>query len=171
MTDALDAAAMIRRNADRLLQTIEDMPGPQWLYRPAPTAWSVSQVVEHVAIANAGIAARVNGGLTTPLGGPCGVDDDEIPYLFYLGDEPPNVSKPTGDWTDIADATQQFASNADVLVDFARGTELDLRQYGAAHPIFGLFDGVQWLLFSGAHIERHRRQLIGYGLRPDFPAR
>jgi hypothetical protein len=37
----------------------------------------------------------------------------------------------------------------------------DLRAIGTPHPVFGLLDGVQWLLFAGAHTERHRAQLIG----------
>jgi len=30
------------------------------------------------------------------------VDDEEIPYLFYRGDEPPHVAAPTGTWIDRA---------------------------------------------------------------------
>ena len=29
------------------------------------------------------------------------------------------------------------------------------------HPVFGLMDGLQWVLFAAAHTERHRAQLIG----------
>ncbi len=35
---------------------------------------------------------------------------------------------------------------------------------------FGVMDGVQWLLFAGAHTERHRRQLLGFERRADFPS-
>jgi hypothetical protein len=130
----------------------------------------VSEVTEHVAISNRGVLGRLTKGLETPLSGPLGVaDDDEIPFLFYLGDEPPNVATPTGEWTDLADGAKQFQANAQAVVDFAGGTDLDLRAHGCNHPIFGVMDGVQWLLFAGAHTERHRRQLIGYQLRSDFP--
>ena len=63
----------------------------------------------------------------------------------------------------------EFDARAQAVVDFASETELDLREHGCSHPIFGVLDGAQWLLFAGAHTERHRRQLIGYQLQPDFP--
>jgi hypothetical protein len=29
-----------------------------------------------------------------------------------------------------------------------------------AHPIFGLLDGVQWLLFAASHHDNHTRDLV-----------
>jgi len=99
------------------------------------------------------------------------VADDEIPYLFYRGDEPPNVSTPTGSWTDIDSATEQFAASAESLATWYAESDLDLRAYAAPHPVFGTLDAMQWLLFAQAHIERHRAQVIGLTQRPGFPPR
>jgi hypothetical protein len=169
VTTSLDAGALMRRRTDRFLECVGGMSDEQWLYRPPSGGWSVSEVTEHVATANRGVLGRLQKGLETPLAGPLGVADDEIPFLFYLGDEPPGVSTPTGEWTDLSAATIEFDARAQGVADFAAQTDLDLRAYGASHPIFGVLDGVQWLLFAGAHTERHRRQLIGYQLLPDFP--
>lgn len=170
MTTRTDATAMIRRNTTRFLDTFVGMPESQWSYRPRAGTWSVSEVVEHVAISHRGIFKRLSAGLTTPMAEPLGIADDEIPYLFYVGDEPPNVSTPTGTWDDIGQAAAAFAASAAGLTDWADATDLDLRAHGAAHPIFGRLDAMQWLLFAGAHSERHRMQLVGYRARPDFPA-
>lgn len=91
--------------------------------------------------------------------------DDEIPYLFYRGDEPPNVSQPTGAWTEIDAAVTALSTSADALIDWYRETDLDLRAWGAAHPVFGVLDAHQWLLFAQAHTERHRAQVVGRHLR------
>jgi hypothetical protein len=146
------------------------MSEAQWLFKPASDAWSASEVTEHVSMANRRIHGRLANGLE-PLAGPPGVADDEIPYLFYRGDEPPNVSTPTGSWTDIGSAAAQFAASAESLATWYAESDLDLRAYGAPHPAFGTLDAMQWLLFAQAHIERHRAQVIGLTRRPGFPPR
>lgn len=162
VTTALDAGVMLRTYSGRFIATIGAMSKQQWSYRAPSGGWSVSEVTEHVAIANEGVFRRLSRGLETPLRDPLGVADDEIPYLFYRGDEPPNVATPTGTWTDIDDGATAFQASARALVGWAADTELDLRSYGASHTVFGLMDGVQWLLFASAHTERHRRQLLGF---------
>ena len=171
VTTALDAEAMLRTYSDRFTTTVGAMSARQWSYRAPSGGWSVSEVTEHVAIANQGVFRRLSRGLETPLRNPLGVTDDEIPYLFYLGDEPPNVATPTGTWTDADDGATTFRASAQALIDWAAESELDLRSYGASHPVFGLMDGVQWLLFASAHTERHRRQLLGFQGQSDYPTR
>jgi hypothetical protein len=45
------------------------------------------------------------------------------------------------------------------VIEWAGNTELDLRSCGFAYPVFGLMDGVQWMLFLYAHTERRRAEL------------
>jgi len=42
------------------------------------------------------------------------------------------------------------------LFMWADEVNIDLRAYGVAHPVFGLMNGMQWVLFAAAHTERHR---------------
>jgi hypothetical protein len=42
---------------------------------------------------------------------------------------------------------------------WARATTADLRAHGLPHPVFGVFDGVQWILFAAAHTDSHLPQL------------
>src|SRR4029453_10105720 len=69
-----------------------------------------SQVAEHVAISNGNLHARLGRRLLgSPLDGRTpDVLDIEIPYLFYRGDEPPNVGKPSGAWTDPREALEKL---------------------------------------------------------------
>jgi hypothetical protein len=135
----------------------------EWNFRPKPQAWSMGDVAEHVSIANQGIVSRLSKTLLgSPLAGRVSdIIDDEIPYLFYRGDEPPNVATPTGVWTSWRDAKSTFKDSANRLLMWADEVTVDLRAYGVAHPVFGLMDGMQWILFAAAHTERHRAQLIG----------
>ena len=129
----------------------------QWAFRPKPGAWSMGDVAEHVTIATQNMAKRLRA--LAPLERAPDVIDDEIPYLFYRGDEPPNVATPTGTWTQWADHAETFRAATAAIREAALAE--GLRTRGAPHPLFGMLDGEQWLIFAGAHIERHRSQLIG----------
>ena len=89
------------------------------------------------------------------------IDDEEIPYLFYRGDEPPHVATPTGTWTDRSVALADLDASVQAFMDDARFEEADPRTVGRPHPVFGLLDGHQWLLFAAAHTLRHHAQVLG----------
>jgi hypothetical protein len=159
---------LLRRSTDRFIEGVAGISAAQFLFRPGAGRWSASEITEHVTIANIGIHARLAKGLE-PLASPASVADDEIPYLFYRGDEPPNVAAPTGSWTEVDGAIDAFADSAARLISWRAETDHDLRACGASHPVFGVLDAYQWLLFAQAHTERHRAEFIGLVSRPGFP--
>ena len=162
MTTRSLAIQSLRDATVRFVEQCRRASAAQWGFRPTPGAWSMGDVAEHVAIANQNILRRLAPSLAAdPLQGRSpDVIDEEIPYLFYRGDEPPNVATPTGAWTSWAAAEAGFRDGAAALARWADEASLDLRAHGAAHPVFGLMDGLQRLLFAAAHTERHRAQLI-----------
>lgn len=87
------------------------------------------------------------------------ITDDEMPYLFYGGEEPPNLATPTGTWTNLNEGVERLRGSADAIVDWASGTPLELRCHGLVHPVFGLLDGAQWVRFAAVHTWRHRPDL------------
>jgi DinB superfamily len=163
--------SLIRLSADRFIDAVVGMTDEQWSYRPRNGGWTASEVTEHVTIANRNIFLLLEKRLESPVPGLQGVSDDEIPYLFYRGDEPPDVAAPTGIWTDIAAAAKALDASADDLATWANTTELDLRAHGVVHPAFGALDAHQWLLFAHAHTERHRAQVIGLERQAGFPSK
>ena len=167
MTTPRLAAQAIRDATARFAAQCRLAPPALWNTRPAPDDWSMGDVTEHVAMVDRRVLRRLETALAAhPLGGaPLGVTDAEIPYLFYRGDEPPDVAKPTGAWRSWEAAESGLRDEADALARWADTTRLDLRAHAIAHPVFGLMDGVQWLLFAAAHTERHRAQLIGLAHR------
>ena len=163
MTGKLDAGALIREAADCFVAECARATDAQWLFVPGGEKWSMAHVAEHVAISNRNIRQRLEQRLlASPIGGrTAGVIDAEIPYLFYRGEEPPNVATPSGDWKDRKEAAAALVASARSILDWSGRVDADLRSVGLDHPVFGLLDGIQWLLFVAAHIERHRAQLIG----------
>jgi hypothetical protein len=157
-----EATQLLRDATERFIRQCGVATDTQWNARPNPHTWSMGDVAEHVSIANRGILARLSGSLlASPIGLSPDVRDDEIPYLFYRGEEPPNIATPTGAWTSWSAAEPPFRDSATPLLAWAEDIDADLRAFGIAHPVFGLMDGIQWLLFAAAHTERHRAQLIG----------
>lgn len=154
----MDPHQFLRAASERFAGECAKATPNQWKHRPAGDGWSMGDVAEHVTIVNRNMATRLD--KLHPLSGhKPDIIDEEIPYLFYRGDEPPNIAAPSGSWTAWADHAQEYRQSVAGILTW-RPTA-DLRSIGAVHPIFGLLDGVQWLMFSGSHTERHRAQLIG----------
>lgn len=153
----------IDRTASRFINVCDPMTEAHWAFQADAKGWCAGEVAEHVTKANRGILTMLNGVLLrNPVTGSyIEISDDEIPYLFYRGEEPPNSFSPSGDWVNRGNLMAAFVESVNNLKDWVNGTTIDLRQYGVKHPVFGLLDGVQWVLFAGAHIERHRAQIIG----------
>ena len=164
------AEAQIRAAMARFRETATVNPA-QWTYRTASDAWSMADVTEHVAIGNRNIHALLSRKLLAGVGRglEAQVIDAEIPYLFYRGEEPPNVATPTGTWTDRARALLALDDSFETLLGWCAGVAVDLRTTVLAHPVFGRLDGIQWLQYAAAHTERHRAQLIGIRRDPAFP--
>ena len=143
----------------RFVDVLAGVDAAMWTTPPPGGSWNLSEVLEHVTITNGRILSRLEQGLepigdTTP-----NITDDEMPYLFYGGEEPPNLATPSGTWTDLDEGVERFRASADSLVDWAGETPLDLRRHGLVHPVFGLLDGAQWVRFAAVHTWRHRREL------------
>ena len=166
------AREQLRAATDRFLAELAAVSEDQWRFRPGAKAWSVSEVAEHVALSNSTLLRLLSKPLLgSPLAGRRpDVLDLEIPYLFYRGDEPPDVGRPSGEWHDPRVATESVGTTAGAILDWADRVESDLRTLGLPHPAFGLLDGVQWVLFVAAHTERHRAQILGLRRHPEFPA-
>lgn len=158
-----EALQLVDEAAARFAAQCERASERQWTFRPDAGAWSMADVAEHVCIANRGILGRLSKSLldASLAGRVPDVIDPEIPYLFYRGDEPPGVATPTGTWGPWVSVAGIFRQSFSAIHEWADATRIDLRAYGVMHPVFGVLDGVQWLLFIAAHTERHRAQVIG----------
>jgi hypothetical protein len=171
MKGKVEPVTEVRNATERFVAECVSVGRDQWMFRPEQTSWSMSHIAEHVALGNGNlyrvlVKPLLNG---PPLTRTTDVTDDEIPYLFYRGEEPPNIAAPSGSWTDQNKATTLVKESSTLIAEWAAGVAVDLRKLGASHPAFGLMDGVQWLLFAAAHMERHRAQLVGLKRHPGFP--
>jgi hypothetical protein len=157
MVDPLGMSQQIDEATERFVVELVGVDSRAWTTRPEPDQWSLSEVLEHVTLANRNLVARLDA--LGPIDSPPDITDEEMPYLFYRGVEPPNVARPSGTWTDVDEGVQQLRASASALIAWADTATVDLRSHGSPHPVFGVLDGAQWLRFSAVHTWRHRAEL------------
>ena len=142
-----------------LASELAGLTAAQQAWRPAPTAWSVADVVEHLAVAEAQYWMQFQASLTQPLGQTSTVSDDRI--LWYgidrtQRDRTGEARVPTGRYKTAAEALAVFDQQRAVMRTFASTTKEDLRgRLLKDSPM----DVYQWLLMISSHSQRHILQI------------
>ena len=155
------ATTYLAETRERWLRTMHGLSSAQLQYKPAPDRWSVAECLEHIIIVEGFLIARIETMLqqapdsTTPTMR----DDDMLRWVVNRETrvKGPERLMPTARWPQdkllpAFEAVRQCSSK------FAATFQGELRQHTFPHPIFGPCDCYQWLLFLGAHGERHRLQ-------------
>ena len=74
---------------------------------------------------------------------------------------------PTGRSTP-AEALARFQKSRTKTIEYLQSTP-DLRQHVVDSPLGQPLDAYEWLLFIGAHSERHTKQILEVKADPNFP--
>jgi hypothetical protein len=135
---------------------------------PAPGRWSAAGVVEHLAIVEARVSARLAPVVerARASGGPHEMSTDPIlPTLFIRGIldrttrvHAPELAHPTGLGFDAAWAALE-TSGRSVRALLGDADGLALAEMSAPHPLLGPLTFYQWFGFLGAHEARHAAQI------------
>jgi hypothetical protein len=161
---------------DQVLAEAENLTDAQWNFKQGPDRWSVGEVVEHLALAEPALFAlqqkMLQGPKATPeqLAEAKGLDDKIVQRVEdrtqkATAPEPIRPGK-LGDRKQVIAAFKEQRGNT---LKYAGTTKDDLRAYVAASPVFKTVDAYQWLLFIGAHNNRHLAQLREVKADPNFP--
>jgi len=154
----------------RLVAAVENLSGEQHTFRTAPGRWSVAELVEHLAI----VEGNVVGLLQKLLGKSeeAGAAAATVPDLFadpvsieefversrVAKYEAPERIRPTG--LPLADSLARLRDSRAALHALRPRVErADGRALRFPHPAWGPLDLYQWLLFVGAHEDRHLAQI------------
>lgn len=156
-----DAIGALRAAAARTADTCDGVADEIWYARLAPGGYSMADVTEHMADANAQIfgaltLALTRGARSQPFST---VADEETPFAFIRNGEPPGAA-PSPRPLSQAAAVAKLSANVAEMAEWAEGVDVDLRTVGLAHPAYGALDGTQWILLAVAHIEMHRGDLM-----------
>lgn len=169
--DSIDATR------ERLVRRLDGLSDERQRFRPAPEAWSISEIVEHLSIIEAQMVQLVGvmlkkteaSGMMRPGGdgsdggeavsfAPVNINDF-IEQSKTQKFNAPETVRPSGQLS-LADSLARLRDSRSTLRSFQPRIE---RIDGAAaqypHPFMGMFNLYQWLLFIGAHEERHLAQI------------
>ena len=174
MIDAEAAIARFELSTSSFLQLLDGVSQREWQLRPAGETWSLAETVEHVVLANRSVHAVLRQLLAAPLPADAvRYDDAAISSDMFAtaAPPPPGAGEPKGRFTTREQGLAALTNVRDKLIAGARETRADLRAHGLPHPVFGVFDGVQWILFAAAHTDNHLPQLRGLRAHPELADR
>lgn len=160
----------IDRTRGRLLRAVEGLSEGQQHFRPAPERWSVAQLCEHLASVEENVTGLVRRLLAKAeeSGAPAragGAPFDPVNIEGFVEStrgvkiEAPERLRPA-DATPLADSLARLAGARATLHALRPGIErADGRAIRFPHPACGTLDLYQWVLFVGAHEDRHLAQI------------
>jgi hypothetical protein len=153
----------------RLRERLDGMTTAEQSFRPSPGVWSVSEIAEHLAIIEERLSKLF----------PLMLTKAEAEGLQRADDQPfrpvsvaefversqrekynaPETARPTGA-VPLADSLARLERSRATIRELRPRLEaLDLTGVTYPHPAFGPLSAYQWLIFIGAHEDRHRRQI------------
>ncbi len=150
------------------LATVASVTDEEASALPDGEKWTVSQLVEHVAIVEQNITrlcARLVGAAENDgklADGNIGVSNETMEKWAASADaklEAPDRVQPTGE-VSIADSLERLSSNIEALEALRPGFETyDMTAHKFPHPYFGDLTATEWLVLIGGHERRHSIQL------------
>jgi hypothetical protein len=155
-----------------LLESVGGLSPAQWDFKPASDAWSAAENMEHIVLVESGIHAIIDG-MNEALGPPPEGDRREMDE-FILNQIPKRSQKvkasaracPTRRWSG-PEALQQFVRCREQSIRLLLSRRL--RAHVFPHPLFGPWDGYQWMLAAASHGARHTEQIREVKADRNFP--
>ena len=160
--------ASIDETRTKLAETVSNLSENELNFRPAADAWTIAELVEHVAKTEASIvplffkllksaeaeAAPSDGTINPPISL---VEHHEKARTTRF--QAPEMIRPAGAASLAESLAQLSESRATIRGLRSRLEAVDLSNTAFPHPAFGKLNLYQWLAFIGLHEGRHVEQM------------
>jgi DinB superfamily len=155
-----------------LIESVSGLSAAQWDFKPADDTWSIAENMEHIVLIESGIHAIIESMSDAPEAAPAGNRLEMDDFILY---EVPKRSRkgksraqayPTHRWTG-PEALHLFMERREQSIRLLVSRRL--RDHVVAHPLFGPWDGYQWLLAAASHGARHTAQICEVKGHERFP--
>lgn len=165
----------LEQTREGVVAAAKGLSDAQLKFKAAPDRWSISEVLEHIALGEDYIFQNITNNIMKAPAGPADRDTAKIDALILsaLPDrsqkrQAPGPLVPTGRWT-ASEALDHFVKSRAKSIEFLQSTP-DLRAHASAeNPFKQPLDGFDWLLFLAGHSERHTKQILEVRADPNFP--
>lgn len=140
-------------------------------FKPSSDAWSVAEIVEHIATAEVLVIIRLEKMTSQPNHG--NFKDSDAVLFDKVVDrserfQAPERVHPTG--KSLASSLERLAATHKKIVGLIRSaSDAHFRQHSSDHPLLGPLDGHQWVVTTAGHCLRHTKQILEIKSAPNFP--
>ncbi len=156
-----------------LLESVGGLSPAQWDFKPDDDAWSVAENMEHIVLIESAHPCdyrkheRLPPGRHQKATGAKWMNSSstQIPKRSRKGKALQDAC-PTGRWSG-PEALQQFVQCREQSTRLLVSRRL--RAQAFPHPLFGPWDGYQWLLAAASHGARHTEQIREVKADRNFP--
>jgi hypothetical protein len=168
IAEIYEANAKIR---EKLKSLVTDLSDEQINIRPNETAWTIREIVEHLAIVENGMA-KISARLLQKSAeedlandGRANISREFLEKAGGIADrrtrklQAPDIVQPGGTLS-IAESFAKMEESAGILKQIRTGLEtVNTQKYKFPHPFFGDLTATEWLSLIGGHETRHIDQI------------
>ena len=169
------AVAYLESTRQGVVDATKGLSPAQWNFKAGPDRWSIAEVAEHIAAAEDYIRGMVVEKVMLAPARPAGEDVVAIDEMIFkmIPDrshkaQAPEPLKPTNRFGSPEATLKHFVESRATTEDFLKKAP-DLREHAMDGPLGKKLDAYEWILFIGAHSERHTRQILEVKADPNFP--
>jgi hypothetical protein len=174
--DKAKALKYLESTKKQILEATKGLSDAQWNFKAGPDRWSIAQVMEHIAIAEDFIRGNIaDNVMKAPAPDMTGRDVQKIDagVLAMVPDRSHKVTapepiQPKNQFGSPAASIQHFMDSRAKTEAFLEDTP-DLRLHATDSPLGVKLDAYEWVLFLGAHSERHLKQILEVKADPNYP--
>jgi hypothetical protein len=157
----------IERQRTALIAAVVGQPTRLLDAKPSPEEWSPSEILDHLAIVESGVAGLLAKRLLRAKEAGLALESSTEPVRSPLDsasltqkiDAPENV-RPTPNTTAAIALERLGDAHAALYKTLAAADGYDLSAVTAHHQIFGELNMYEWLIFLSRHEQRHIAQVI-----------
>ncbi len=166
------ASRHLSATRDVLVEAVAGLSPLQWSFRPTDESWSIAEILEHLVLIEGRVHTIIGNMSNAPEAESPGkqieMDEiilNEVPKRSTKVKAPEPVS-PKGRWSGD-EALECFLTTRERTMQLLDAPLL--RGRVRPHPLFGPWDGYQWLLATGSHTARHNEQILEIKGDVNFP--
>jgi hypothetical protein len=164
----------LEETRDAVVDATKGLSEAQWKFKAGADRWSIAETLEHISLAEEFVFGQVKDKIMTA---PAGAPDRDIaktdagvlamvPDRSHKFQAPPPLV-PTGQGSP-QDSLDHFLKSRAATIEYMK-TNQELRAHVADSPLGVPLDGYEWLLFIGAHSQRHTKQILEVKADPNYP--
>src|SRR5262245_25695160 len=170
------AINQLKASREKFVNAVAGLSEAQLMFKTAPDRWSVSEVAEHITLAEDFLFNIYN---TQVLKSPATPDkerklnDEQVLNLMSDRSRKAQAQEPLkpgkNAWPNINETMQEFEKRRARTLAFVKTTDIDLRSHFSPFGPGVEIDALQWILVISGHVDRHVLQINEVKADPNFP--